>query len=143
MLLKTKLSEDALAAALVCNNNSLLIENLTKLFRDEKAKYLPYVIIVNIEHRISDINNLLDTIEKKPEDPGSVLQVLKSIDDLYAFCLQFGLITFGFTGKEEAQLVQGVRNKIGDIQSDISNLKQEISNNITKVDHAWQELEKN
>lgn len=140
-LLKTELSEKTLIAEAVCNNNSLLVKNLKVLFSEKKAQYLPNTIVCDIKRFINDIDNLYNSIEQQPDDASNVLKALQHMDKLYAYCLQFGLITFGFKVKEETQLIQNIRNKINDVEADIVELKKEISTSRTKVDKTWHNLE--
>ena len=141
LLLKTELPQDSLIAKVVCNNNSLLMDDLERLFRDKKAESLPNTIVENLKHQISDIANLLDTIEQQTDKMNFVLQVLQKMDRLYAYCLQFSLITFGFKGKEEAQLIQNIRNKINEMEVDVIDLTTQTSINKKKIDEASQNLQ--
>ncbi len=141
VLLQAELPESKFVSEVICNNNSLLIKTLKALFSKEKAECLPSVIIEEIKHLISDIENLFNIIETDPNAVTQIGQILQTMDKLYAYCLQFGLITFGFKGKEETLLIQNMRNKINDAEAAIAELKRKISVSKRKVDEGWRTFE--
>ena len=73
--------------------------------RSKKATYLPAAITTQIRGELTQINADLSPISIGADEPAPAADskefadVLQKMDLLYAYCLQYGLISFGFSGK--------------------------------------------
>jgi len=133
VLLGMKLPDDGLTAQAVLNNNHLLVANLKGLFSEEKGEYLPNAIRKNLNGQISRIHQSYAQLEQGPAaDHGP--RILEQMDGLYAYCLQYGLITFGFPGKEQSQIVQTLRNEVNAIESELDRFSADIREAKDKID---------
>lgn len=132
-LAETQLADPSIVAQSVLSNNRLLVTSLKTLFSQDKGDYLPNVIIRLLRDRISQLNAGYDTLEQTPS-PDHALQVLRQMDELYAYCLQYGLITFGFPSKEHSQIVQNLRNKVNATEAKLTTLGDQIRGALESVE---------
>lgn len=98
------------------SNTSLLLESLATFYGDPKAEFFPTVITTAIRDRLiqaeSTFAGLPAADQPVPADSASGL--LKQLEELFAYCLQYGLITYGFTGKiaqEQIELIRRARQQ--------------------------------
>jgi len=132
------LPEDIPDIEVTINNNDLLTKSLVKIFKEEKSKYLPSNIPQYIEQYINDIKTSLQEIQKEPDNIISYVQpILSSMEKLYAHCMKYGLITFGFNVKEEISIIQDMRNKIGEVTAKINGLKRALDNRNNEIESLW------
>ena len=91
------------------SNTELLLNTLSAFYSDqEKAKYFPYFADSAIKSTLDGLIQKMGEFagSKNPTHAGNVLA---ASDQLYAVCLQYGLITFGFAEKELPDLVIDLR----------------------------------
>jgi len=115
------------------SNNDLLVGCLIKIFEEEKANYLPVTITTEVSDFLKDVMEKLQLLTKEPQDQTHLTVILQAMDKLYACCLQYGLITFGFSGKEETQRVENLRNAISEITDETKSLKKVLKSNNEKA----------
>lgn len=93
------------------SNTSLLLESLATFYGDPKAEFFPTVITTTIRDRLiqaeSTFAGLPAADQPVPADSASGL--LKQLEELFAYCLQYGLITYGFTGKIAQEQIELIR----------------------------------
>ena len=116
------------------NNNNLLIGCLIKIFEEEKARYLPASITSAVSELINGILKGIESFVKDPQSQSHFISTIQTMDNLYACCLQYGLITFGFSGKEETQMIENARNAISEITIQTKNLRKAIKTNNEKAE---------
>lgn len=109
-------SIEGLNAERTLSNTSLLLKSLEAFYSDPKSEFFPMVISTEIRDRLIDAENtfagLVATAQPIEADYASGL--LKRLETLYVYCLQYGLITYGFTGKiaqEQIELIRGARQQ--------------------------------
>lgn len=109
-------SVDGPSAERTLSNTSLLLDALANFYSDSKSEFFPAVISITIrEHLLQAegaFSGLLAVEQPIPADTG--LGILKQLESLYAYCLQYGLITYGFTSKlaqEQVELIRGARQQ--------------------------------
>ncbi|MBW2037934.1 MAG: hypothetical protein JRI41_10780 [Deltaproteobacteria bacterium] len=140
VLLSTELQDGLPDPNITLTNNDLLIETLLRLFADEKAEYLPSNVPHLIQAHIEDVKTAANGLQSDPNGQASyVAAILKAMDKLYAHCLKYGLVTFGFTGKEEAQIVQNVRNRIVDLRKKSNDLSKIIVSRSERMEQETEE----
>ena len=98
------------------SNTSLLLETLANFYADPKSNFFPTVITTAIRDRLIQVESTLAGLptEDQPIPADSALGLLKQLEELFAFCLQYGLITYGFTGKianEQIELIRRARQQ--------------------------------
>jgi hypothetical protein len=106
--------------------------------KDQNAPYLPTTITSGVTARLTQIESVLATIKTAADDPEAVRApellpgLLEMMDDAYAFCLQYGIISFGFGVKvvqEQINLVQGA-------VTDVENAKAAFVAKLTKISES-------
>lgn len=102
---------DGPSAERTLSNTSLLLQSLGTFYRDANADFFPTIITTGIRDRLiqaeSTFAGLPTADQPVPADVASNL--LKQLEDLYAYCLQYGLMTYGFTGKGAQQQLELIR----------------------------------
>ncbi len=116
------------------SNNDLLVGCLTKIFEEEKAQYLPASVTAAMSAPVNEILKGIQSLTKEPQNQSHFAAIIQTMDKLYACCLQYGLITFGFSGKEETQMVESTRNAISDISVQTKSLRKVIKSNNEKAE---------
>ncbi len=93
------------------SNTSLLLASLATFYGDRKSDFFPTVITTAIRDRLIQIENTFAGLPAadQPVPAESASDLLKQLDDLYVYCLQYGLITYGFTGKTAQEQVEFIR----------------------------------
>ncbi len=120
------LPEDCPDVPTTINNTELLLKELTKLYKDEKAKHLPHTISTTVKQSIVAVVPILNSFSESGEGQAdNVSQVITEMDELYANCLKYGLITFGFTAKEKSQTIEELRLSVNALLSQIESIKNE------------------
>jgi chromosome segregation ATPase len=129
-----KLPSDTPDVVATLNNNLLLVDCLIKIFKEDKTTFLPTDIPKYIRQCVDSFKESINAIKKEPEKKAEhIKKALHALDSLYAHCLKYGLITFGFDGKEEIKIVQDLRNKINDAETGIIELKKELTGYKEKI----------
>ena len=124
-LASVQLADEGTIAQSVLNNNRVLLADLKALFSQKRAEYLPGVITRNLRERFAHLAEAYNNLEQTSE-PNHARRILGQMDELYAYCLQYGLITFGFRGKERSQIVQNLRNKVNATEAELATLDDQI-----------------
>jgi hypothetical protein len=104
-------SVDGPDASQTLSNTSLLLESLTTFYGDPKSKFFPAVITTAIRDRLIQAEGTFAGLPAKdqPIPTDSASGLLKHLEELYAYCLQYGLITYGFTGKIAQEQIETIR----------------------------------
>ena len=102
-LQKTETTEYEPAKTL--SNLDLQIRTLNKFYNNSKqADYLPKHINKSIAEHLIALRDIIKTYSTEPTNAETAVKVLRNADISYAYCLQFGIITFGFTEKENQRI---------------------------------------
>jgi uncharacterized coiled-coil DUF342 family protein len=125
------------------SNNDLLVSCLIKIYELDKAKYLPLNITSSLMNSIKDIMRIIQLFKQEPQNQTYFTDILNGMDKLYTLCLQYGLITFGFSGKEETQLIENVRNEIDEINSETKSLRKMLKTHKEKADTILTDFDQN
>ena len=109
-------SGDGPNAERTLSNTSLLLKSLVTFYGDPKSEFFPTVITTAIRDRLIQAESTFAGLPpaEQPIPVDSASGLVKQLEDLYAYCLQYGLITYGFTGKiaqEQIELIRGARQK--------------------------------
>lgn len=83
------------------SNAKLLLSTLQEFFSQDRSAYLPHGIQRSITDTVSNIDDALKIFSTAtPETSAETSKkVINLLDSLYAQCLQFGIMTFGFSDK--------------------------------------------
>ena len=105
-------SVDGPNAERTLSNTSLLLDALVNFYSDSKSEFFPTFISHTIRERLIQAENAFASL---PVDDQLIAEelvtsLLKALEDLYAFCLQYGLITYGFTGKIAQEQIEMIRS---------------------------------
>lgn len=137
----TELVQTVPNVVVVLNNTQHLIETLIRLFSDEKSEQLPTTITSPIRTWIQDTRHLFHLIEDNPATlPSNGQKIFRNLEELYAHCLQYGLVAFGFPIKEITQTFQNYVNKFNDIDVQVENLASEVNSRKKTFEEALQEI---
>ena len=49
----------------------------------------------------------------------TILPIIKGLDSLYAYCLQYGLITYNFEAKEKVQTIENMRGWVNNVLEEV------------------------
>lgn len=94
------------------SNTSLLLKSLATFYADPKSGFFPTVITTTIHDRLiqaeSTFLGLPAADQPIPLDSASGL--LRQLEELYAYCLQYGLISYGFEGKMAQEQIELIRS---------------------------------
>lgn len=128
---------DALDIAI--SNADLLSDNLLTFCKKENFRYFPKCVSEQIHNFIRDANAQLNSLLNK--DTSQNTELYKNLDQLYALCLQHGIITFGFNEKELIKILDDTKRSTQNITEKIKGLNTEIQN---KIDEAktWVDKQK-
>lgn len=108
------------------NNSELLIDTLIEVFSDKKTKFFPSNIPQYIRQYLNEFKTAIDSIEKEPQQKNEhIRNALISLDKLYAHCLKYGLITFGFADKEKIHTIEDIRRSISYVKDQINQTNKE------------------
>ncbi len=111
---------------IVLSNNDLLVGCLTRILQEEKARYLPFTVKEAVSSPINQVVTSVEALIKEPQNAAHVETILQAMDRLYSNCLQYGLITFGFSGREETQRIEQARAELNEIAVQTKNLKRGV-----------------
>ncbi len=98
------------------SNTLLLLGALATFYRDSKSEYFPTVITTTVRDRLIQLDATLTGLPESAP-PESVSSLVKQLEELYIYCLQYGLVTYGFNGKvaqEEVDAIRRTRRQIDD-----------------------------
>jgi len=104
-------SIDGLNAERTLSNSSLLLESLKTFYKDPKSEFFPTVITTAIRDRLIQAESTFAGLPPadQPIAVDSASGLLKSLEELFAYCLQYGLITYGFTDKIAQEQIELIR----------------------------------
>lgn len=124
----TSIPEDTPIPELTINNNYVLVDCLAKVFEEDKSKYLPAYITRKVSGFLSNISKNIQSFVTDPQNGLHFKNIIQEMDELYACCLQYGFIPFGFDSKES----QNILNQIQVYKDDIIQTASEVRKNITQ-----------
>jgi hypothetical protein len=109
-------STDGPNAERTLSNTSLLLDSLASFYSDPKSEFFPMVITTAIRERLIQAESTFAGLPPEGEDvpADSASGLLKQLEELFAYSLQYGLITYGFTGKiadEQIELIRRSRQQ--------------------------------
>lgn len=98
------------------SNAALLLESLGAFYSDPKSEFFPALITAAIRDRLIQAESTFAGLPAVGEaiPPDSASGLLKQLEELFAYCLQYGLITYGFSGKiaqEQTELIRRARQQ--------------------------------
>jgi len=109
--LNASCSVDGPEAEHTLKNTLLLLESLTVFYGDPKSEFFPTTITKAIRQHLIQAEGIFagfPTADQPiPADSASAL--LKQLEDLFVYCLQYGLMTYGFSGKIAQEQVELIR----------------------------------
>ena len=93
------------------SNTSLLLEALATFYGDPKSEFFPTIITTFIRERLIQAEGIFTGLPAadQPIPADSASGLLKQLEELFAYCLQYGLITYGFTGKIAHEQIEVIR----------------------------------
>jgi hypothetical protein len=93
------------------SNSKLLLGALSAFYGDPKAEFFPTVLSKSLHDQLIQIEGVIAGIPTNGEaiHPDTASSLLRLMEDLYVYCLQFGLITYGFTGKVAQEQLEIIR----------------------------------
>jgi predicted nucleic acid-binding Zn-ribbon protein len=108
----------------IIGNTGLLLDTLQGFYvRSGKAQFLPGHITSSITSKLKNIVGLLAPLVVSSADqtstvpPKDLMQILEEMDGLYAYCLKYGLISFGLDPKVAQQRLEELRGYVAEVES--------------------------
>jgi methyl-accepting chemotaxis protein len=93
------------------SNTELLLGTLAVFYSDqEKARYFPLCADVAVKTALEALSKRMTEFAGNNHQT-HVATFLSAADQLYAICIQYGLITFGFPQKELSELIVDLRTR--------------------------------
>jgi hypothetical protein len=93
------------------SNTSLLLESLATFYGEPKSALFPTSITTAIRDRLTQAESIFAGLpaadQPVPADTASGL--LKQLEELFVYCLQYGLMTYGFSGKIAQEQVESIQ----------------------------------
>lgn len=83
------------------SNSKLLLSTLVDFFGQDRSSYLPFATQKAVSEALSNIDDALKLFSATPaeENIEAAKKVIVLLDSFYGLCLQFGIMTFGFSDK--------------------------------------------
>jgi hypothetical protein len=143
-------TDDGPKADQTLSNTLLLLDALVNFYSDPKSDYFPAAISKNIRDLLIQAESTFVglPVEDQPIAIDSAAGVLRSLEDLYVYSLQYGMITFGFTGKiaqEQIENIQSYRQQADaaskKMLSRISRLESELTIRMNQFENTLDEAE--
>lgn len=93
------------------SNTSLLLKSLANFYADPKSEYFPTVITTTIRQRLIQAEGAFAGLPPagQPVPADFTSGILQQLEELFAHCLQYGLITYGFTDKVAQEQIESIR----------------------------------
>jgi len=107
--LATGNNDDGLNAKHSLSNTSLLLESLATFYRDEKSEFFPTGITAKIRELLIQAEGTFMGLPAGEVPADAASNLLRQLEGLYAYCLQYGLMTYGFTGKSAQEQIELIR----------------------------------
>lgn len=142
LLSVAELSPDSPDPKICLNNTGLLLDTLESFTKEEKAKYLPKTIEKDVEAEISKTISGIESIDGQPAS-GTISKALLQMDLLYAICLEYGLITFGFSSKEASSMVEQIKAYKEEVAQLASESRKAINQRSKAVEQSVEKAESN
>jgi hypothetical protein len=142
LLRVAELLPDSPEPKICLDNTSLLLDTLESFAKEEKAKYLPKTIEKDVAARILNINSGLELINEQ-STPDKIVNVLEQMDLLYATCLKYGLITFGFSSKEALSMIEQIKAYKNDVAQLAYESRKAINQKAKTVEQSVEKAESN
>ena len=115
------------------SNFALLLKTLDVFYRrNKKAPYLPNIITAKISLELAEIITAVATISTGADEPATaappevLYALLQKMDVLYAYCLQYGLISFGFSTKVAQEQVDLIVASVASVELQKSEAERKI-----------------
>lgn len=115
------------------NNARLLIDLLQDFISDSRqSMYLPHFIRQQIDQHVSAALVHFEQVPagKWAEHLAAATAVLNELDRLYGVCLQYGIVTFGFQGREMQKRI----NELRSVADDASAVRERLDKRIQRFD---------
>ena len=110
------------------SNTDLLLNELVKFYKNKKSKFFPRAISNSIELTVKEVVAILTSLPDSGEaQPDQVSEAVVKMDKLYGDCLKFGLVTFGFSAKEQSKIVENMRVSSNAVINQIQNVENEVN----------------
>ncbi|MHB1078858.1 MAG: ATP synthase subunit B family protein [Prosthecobacter sp.] len=96
------------------SNTLLLFRSLETFYSDPKSDFFPTSISTSIRERLIQVESTIAGFTEESIAPDAALGLLKTLEDLFVYCLQYGVITYGFKGKvaqEQVELIRRTRQQ--------------------------------
>lgn len=132
------------------SNTLLLLDTLVSFFSDPKSDFFPAAISKIIRDSLIQAENSFSglPVEDQPIPEDAAVSVLKLLENLYVYALQYGLISFGFTGKiaqEQIEVIRSSRQQADSASKKmlalLSRHDTEITNRLGKFENTLVEAE--
>ncbi len=109
-------SVDGPNAERTLSNTSLLLETLAIFYGDPKSEFFPTIITTAIRGLLIQAEGIFAGLpaDDQPIAVDSASSLLKQLEELFVYCLKYGLITYGFTSKiaqEQIELIRRARQQ--------------------------------
>lgn len=93
----------------VLSNHSLLKKTMSGFFEEDKSEYFPVAALLSINELLEQIIISINKSNASPDLIDLRLAVIKQLDSLYATCLTYGIISFGFHQKITNEVLEETR----------------------------------
>jgi len=120
------------------SNANLLCDKLIDFYQGDDSAYFPMCITKQVTTHVTDGNAQLDMFLRNDISQGQKLQ--ENLDKLYALCLQSGILSFGFEGKELSHLLDIAKRESQSIEGDVAELRELIDQRKSEMQslfEAW------
>lgn len=104
-------SVDGPNADCILSNTSLLLESLATFYGEPKSALFPASITTVIHDRLTQAESIFAGLpaEDQPIPTDVASGLLKQLEELFVYCLQYGLIAYGFSGKIAQEQVESIQ----------------------------------
>lgn len=103
-------SVDGPNAERTLSNTSFLLESLATFYSEPKSALFPTSITTAIRDRLTLAESMFAGLPAadQPIPAEAASGLLKQLEDLFVYCLQYGLLTYGFSGKIAQEQVESI-----------------------------------
>ena len=92
------------------SNTLYLLESLATFYSEPKSALFPTSITKSIHDRLTQIQSVFEGFPAdQPIPADAALGLLNQLEDLFVYCLQYGLMTYGFPSKVAQEQVESIR----------------------------------
>jgi hypothetical protein len=124
------------------SNSELMLGTLAEFARGDAAPFLPAVISTHIRKHLAELEPSVNAVTQPDVTvtPEQASALLDQLDRLYAYCLQYGLISFGFTSKIAARQVEEIAAERSNIKQLAKNARASLAAREAGIDSRANEL---